>query len=328
MAAYQKRSGHWRAIVRRQGLPGAITATFDSKPKAQAWAREIESQLDREIYIDRREGERTTLGEALERYGREITPAKKGARQEALRVAAWGRDALAAKSLAAIRGADLARWRDDRLAAGRSSTTVRNDLSIISHLYNTAIKEWGMESLTNPVLKIKKPAPARARDRRLEEGEEQRLLEACSVVDVYWLKPLIQIALSTAMRMGEILRLEWQNIDLKRCVAHLVDTKNGDKRDVPLSSMSVKVLESLPTSINGRIFPVNQPQVEYRFKYAVAKAGIKGLRFHDLRHEATSRLFEIGLNPMEAAAVTGHRTLTMLKRYTHLRAEDLAKKLG
>lgn len=106
------------------------------------------------------------------------------------------------------------------------------------------------------------------------------------------------------------------------------ETKNGDKRDVPLSSRAKKALKSFPRQLSGRLFPVGPATITQAFRRAVKNAGIEDMTFHDLRHEAASRLFELGLNPMEVASITGHKTLQMLKRYTHLRAEDLAIKLG
>jgi integrase len=162
----------------------------------------------------------------------------------------------------------------------------------------------------------------------LQAGEEERLLTACGQAGTPWLKPMVQLALETGMRQGELLALTWDHIELGRRVARLLDTKNGEARDVPLSSAAVTVLRDLTHCLDGRVFPLNKDQVAHFFTRAAAQAELVDLRFHDLRHEATSRLFELGLNPMEAAAVTGHKTLQMLKRYTHLRAEDLAAKLG
>ncbi|MDR3436041.1 site-specific integrase [Telmatospirillum sp.] len=347
MATIRKHANGWEVQIRKKGYK-PVCKRFDTKAKADKFASIAEGEMDKGVYVDRTEAENTTLKEALERYEREVTPGKKGARQEKLRLAAWGRDGLASRSLASIRGADMAEWRDKRLASGTSPTTVRNDLAVISHLFSIAMREWGMESLSNPIDKIRVPAAARARDRRLSPDleevvvdgktltltEEQRLLNACSARKP-WLAPLVRLALATAMRQGELIGLEWKNVDLERKVAKLLDTKNGEARDVPLSTEAVKALENLSPAIDGivplragPVFATDTDQVVYEFRQACKKAGIVGLRFHDLRHEATSRLFEKGLNPMEAASVTGHKTLQMLKRYTHLRAEDLAKKLG
>ncbi len=143
-----------------------------------------------------------------------------------------------------------------------------------------------------------------------------------------WIKPLAHLALETAMRQGELLSLRWDNIDLQRRVAYLPETKNGSPRAVPLSSRAIEILQSLPRSLDGRVFPVTANALKLAWAHAVKRAGLDNLRFHDLRHEATSRLAERLPNVIELPAVTGHKDLRMLKRYYHPRAEDLAKKLG
>ena len=181
-----------------------------------------------------------------------------------------------------------------------------------------------MESLDNPVAKVSRPKMPKGRDRRLQPGEEELLLGVLGIT----LKPLFQIALETAMRQGELTSLEWKDINLARRVAYLPETKNNEPRHVPLSSKAVSVLSKLPRRIDGKVFGVSGVHVSKSFREACKKLKIEDLRWHDLRHEACSRLFEKGLNPMEVASISGHKTLQMLKRYTHLKAEDLARKLG
>ena len=130
------------------------------------------------------------------------------------------------------------------------------------------------------------------------------------------------------MRRGEIAQLEWQHVDFKKCTALLPDTKNGEKRTIPLNSKCLAILKLLPRNINGRVFNMTPHAISYAFIRACKRAKLNGLHFHDIRHEAITRFFEIGLNVMEVSSISGHKTLQMLKRYTHLRAEELAKKLG
>jgi integrase len=191
-----------------------------------------------------------------------------------------------------------------------------------------ARNEWGIY-VHNPARDIKLPLGGRQRDRRLQPGEEARLFTACREARNRWLLPLVQLALETAMRQGELLRLRWEHIDLNRRTAHLPVTKNGEARTVPLSSTAVAVLRALPRALHGDVLRgVTTEAVKRSYMRATRRAGIEDLRFHDLRHEATTRLFEKGLNIMEVASITGHKDLRMLRRYTHLKAEDLALKLG
>lgn len=234
---------------------------------------------------------------------------------------------MARRYVAGIRGVDIARYRDERLRKVTPST-VKRDLVLLGHVFEVARKEWGIH-VHNPVRDIRLPADNRPRDRRLQAGEEARLLEACREARNPWLLPIVQLALETDMRQGELIRLHWEHIDLNRRTAHLPDTKNGEARTVPLSTTAVRVLRTLPRSLHGPVFPgVTTEAIKRAYIRAVRRAGIENLRFHDLRHEATTRLFEKGLNIMEVASVTGHKDLRMLRRYTHLKAEDLARKLG
>ena len=205
---------------------------------------------------------------------------------------------------------------------------------ILSHLFEVARKEWGIH-VRNPVRDIQVPSASEMRGRRLQagerghDGEETRLLAACREARNPYLLPIVRLALETAMRQGELISLRWEHVDLNRRTVYLPDTKNGESRTVPLSMTAVGILRSLPRSIHGRVFPgLTTEAVKRAYARAVRRAGIKDLRFHDLRHEATSRLFEKGLNIMEVASITGHKDLRMLRRYTHLKAEDLARKLG
>lgn len=328
--AYIRKRGElqWQVEIRRKGHK-LQSRTFNTRAEAERWARHIENEMDRGVFVDRSEAESTTLKEALERYEREVSAFKKGHKQEKKRIAMWKEHDLAERYLANLRGSDFAEYRDDRLKAGASPSTIRLDLALISHLFTVAQKEWRMESLSNPVRMIRMPAPSKARDRRLTSAEEARVVgELRKICKNPYIIPAVQFAAESAMRQGELMSMRWEWVDLKRRVVELPETKNGEARSVPLSSKAVGILKALPRSICGRVFVVGQDYLSRVFSRAARQAGIEGVRFHDLRHEAASRLFEKGLNPMEAAAVTGHKTLQMLKRYTHLRAEDLAKKLG
>jgi len=325
MATFQRRGARWRAQVRRRGLK-PLSKTFEKYEDATRWAQTVEGRLAIGEVLDLGEARRATLGEALERYLAEVTPIKKGAKQERVRIQAWLRDPLADRPLASIRSMDIAAWRNERVAAGKAPTTVRNALTIISQVYQVAGTEWGMQGLQNPVRGVRMPRGRPARDRRLEPGEEERLLAGCDAAGQRLMRSIVVWALETAMRQGEILALEARSI--RGNVAYLRDTKTTRARSVPLSTRALRVLDGLPVPLRGPLFPITQDSLEYFWRKALRIAGITGLRFHDLRHEATSRLFERGLDSMEVMSITGHSTTDMLKRYTHFRAADLAAKLG
>jgi integrase len=324
MASISRRGvGQFRARVRRNGHP-PLTRTFKSRAAAEAWARDQEAAMDRGHWTDSREAERTTLAEAVDRYAREVSALKRGARQETARIARWKAHALAARPLASIRGADLAAWRDARLEAV-GANTVRLELAVLSHLFTIARKEWGLESLGNPARNVRLPPMPPGMDRRLSREEEEAVLAQCSPV----LRAAVIVAVESAMRRGELASLRRDAI--AGAVARLGRTKNGHARDVPLSPRALEALAQLPARLDGYVFGPPKAAAEaftHGFQDAARAAGVHGATFHTLRHEATSRLFERGLSIVEVAAITGHRTLAMLRRYTHLRAEDLAAKLA
>jgi len=343
MATITKRGDlQWQVKIRRKGFP-LQSRTFNTKTEGETWARQIEGEMDRGVFVDRSESEKTTLSEALDRYEREVSILKKGYAQEKYKIAYWKKSLIGQRYIASIRPTDLAAWRDEYLKK-HSPSSVNRLMIVLSHLFTIAIKEWGMGSLINPVQQIRKPKLPRGRDRRLVPGEEKVLLSACEAYGGD-LSCLVRFALETGMRRGEIAGMTWEMVNLKKRTVTLLETKNGEKRIVPLSTEAVRILSGLPCRIDGQVWGVESASMTQAFIRAVSRArsayekeceekGTKpdqaflvNLHFHDLRHEATSRFFEKGLNPMEVSAITGHKTLQMLKRYTHLKAEDLAKLL-
>ena len=269
-----------------------------------------------------------TLGDLIRQYGRNVTPTKKGRAKEQYRLRALQKMPLSKVLLKDLRMHHVKTFKEQRMKEVSSATVLR-DLRLFSHIINTGRTEWGLENViaTNPVSLIRKPKTSRPRDRRLEAGELGRLLSACANP---WFRPLVLFAIETGMRRGEILSLTWKHVHLGKRYVHLPDTKNGDSRDVPLSPLAMELLGDLPRNIRGVqvVFPLHFEALKSAWARACQRGGISNLRFHDLRHEATSRLFEKGLNVMEVAAITGHKDLKTLRRYTHLRAENLALKLG
>jgi integrase len=282
--------------------------------------------MDRGVFVSRAEAENTTLAEALDRYVREVLPTKKSARSAAYH-AHNVRKALGTLSLSAITSSALAKYRDRQLAEGYAAQTVKHDLSLVSRVLNICIKEWGIAlPAGNPVAQVKMPSLPPGRDRRLVDDELPRLLAAAHAYGGE-IGSLITWAIETAMRRGEIAAMRWDHLDRRARVLLIPETKTGTPRRVPLSTAALAVLDGLPRRLDGRVWGMRPDSISQAFERVCKAAGIEGLTFHDLRHEATSRLFEKGLGLMEVASITGHKTMQMLKRYTHLRAEDLVGRL-
>jgi len=309
------------------GFPPEVK-TFGTKQDAERWARSIESEMDRGSYVNRSEAESTTLGDVLERYIADVCPSMRGGTEDTIRLRAMCRTRLAKLSMAALTPMAVAAYRDERLKQVQPGTVIR-ELAYLSAIINHARREWGINT-TNPVVSVRKPPTPQGRDRVLSADEESRLLTALAPTGRRnpWLRPMAILSLETAMRRGELLQLRWQNIDLESQTAFLPMTKNGTARTVPLSRKAVTLLKELPRCIDGSVFPINAPAHHKAFKRACKRAGLVDLHWHDLRHTAITRLATKLPNLIELAAVSGHRSLTMLKRYYHPSAADLAKKIG
>lgn len=343
--------GRWKAVIRKAGWPTA-SKTFRTKRDAEDWARRAEDEMVRGAYIQRAPADRLTVADALKRYLAEVTPTKRPNSQ----VSDHNRSKILIEhmgkySLAALTPEIAARFRDMRLAGEdrkdakgkpipRANDTVRLDLALLGHLFTIAIKEWGIGLPSNPVMNIRRPAPGPGRNRRLSPEEEKRLLAAIDAHSNPMLRWIVRIALETGMRASEIVTLRRMQVDLKRRVVRLLETKNTSPRTVPLSMGAVELFRD---ALNLQIRPIDSDLIffgepghdgkrrPYQFNpvwlNVKREQGLADVRFHDLRHEAISRFVEAGFSDQEVSAISGHKSMQMLKRYTHLRAEDLVGRL-
>lgn len=328
MATIYKRSNRWHTLIRRKGLK-TTDKSFTTRRDALIWGRDIESQMDRGLVTDITRPARVTLAELFDRYETEVSPGKRNRQCESYMLRML-KDRLGHLKLAGLTRDIVAKFRDVRLAEGKSASTVRNNLHLLSAVVATAINDWGFELPYNPVHRITKPQVNNARTRRLELGEEQRLFEAADATRNPMVRHLIILALESAMRLGELLSLEWENINIEQREAFLPHTKNGKARKVPLSSVAITALNNIQRNENEkRVFYwwCGPESVHNIWARLIKNARIKDLRFHDLRHEAASRLSDRGMDILRIAAITGHSSLQMLKRYTHFRTSDLADEL-
>jgi len=342
MATFQMReSGYVQARVRRRGYP-VQSKTFPNKTLAQEWARRVEAEIDRGTYVSASSAERTTIGDLIKDFKSDFAPLHYRVREDESE--AWRfqldrlNDFFGDYSIAAVDQKLVASFRDSRLKGSSDrrkvgESTVRKELYMLSKLLGYAENEKGITlPRGNPVEKIRKPKESEGRDRRLSEDEWKKFEAECRKSRNPWLVPAMTLAVETAMRQGELLGLTWKSVDTKRKLIYLTkksEIKNEKPRAVPLSPAALQVLEGLPKSINGKVLPCARMTLYGVFKAACDRAKIVDFTFHDLRHEALSRLAERGdFNVLELAAVSGHKTLQMLERYTHLQAERLADKLA
>jgi integrase len=388
-----------------------ISETFDDLVSAREFRdrKRLEATTDphlKETYqtrISKSVARTYLLADALDKYLAEVTPKKKGASREEDRINKLKRCAIARKGFYRVNAQDIREMFAEVAATGAiTGNSQRKYGLILSHLYNVARKEWGFK-VDNPIRDVQLPSNGKSRDRRYEPGEERRVLRECRRSRNRWVAKSSELAVASACRQGELFKLEWERVDLDKRVAMLLDTKNGENREIPLSPSAIRIMLDLAVmgaegmvldqnqrrsaglaaslgvtqdelarmewqhlnlnefspaaqdvlydlavnAVKGAVFKTTQSAVAQAFKKAVKRARgcyeaacarirrqpdskfLIGIRMHDLRHEATSRLFELGIfGDREVMKITGHKTSAMLARYTHLRAENLAEKMA
>lgn len=365
------RNGRVTAQVRYKGV--SIAQTFENKTLAGRWVTAVKASIDARTWPvkdlvpvhlrpkwgfvedDEPEVDDTqphtgwTLSRALDHYLRTVSEKKKGYRQERNLVAWWQRQPIAKKLLLEVTPDDLQAHIGRRLAEGRASSTIRNEVFLISGLYQvaserTSLDGWGLTDLENPVAHVRLPNPPAPRKRRLEDaehddskGEEERMLAAVRAgTDGEEMALICVLALDTGMRLSELLDVRVGQVKRTRGGRYIErpDSKNGHPRKVVLTSRAGATLDTLLANLpkdadkDRRLFTLDSNQVDYRWRKARKAAGVKGLHFHDLRHEGLSRMAEKGLTIGELAEQSGHRTAQVLLRYVNAKVSEVAKKLG
>jgi integrase len=320
----------YRVQVRIKGAP-AQRETFDRKTDARLWAQQTEAAIREGRHFKTTEAKKHTFGTLIDRYMRDVLPTKKKSEERQGAQLLWWKRELGSMSLADVTSAVIAERRDklgrQNTTMGRLRTpaTVVRYLAALSHAFSTAVKEWGWLE-DSPMRKVTKPKEARGRVRFLSPDERSRLLSACKESSNAYLYPVVVLALSTGMRQAEIMTLRWENIDLQKGRIVLHETKNGERRVVHIAGHALHLLQGLSKMRRidtTLLFPskenVKQP-IDLRFPWEVAlkTSGIEDFRFHDCRHSAASELAMNGASLAEIAEVLGHKTLSMVKRYSHM----------
>jgi len=282
------------------------------------------------------EARRRTLSELVDRYIEDVIPTKRTGHKKDAALLSWWKEELGTYFLADVSPALVVECRD-RLARGvtyrgtrRSPATVNRYLAGLSHAFTIAVQEWGWLE-ENPIRKVRRLEESRGRVRSLSDEERPRLLDACKANPDHRLYPLIILALSTGARQGELLRLRWRDVDLEREVAVLHETNNKERRTLPLSGEALRVIRELARvrRIDTDVVfssPAGKPVFPQKaWEAALKEAEIKDFRFHDLRHSAASYLAMSGATLAEIAEVLGHKTLQMVKRYSHLTEQHTSR---
>lgn len=351
MASFKKHTSKngittWRAQLFINGVRDSKCG-FKSKSDAKLWAATREAQIlsraNIPAVVTPEQIEipsvvkitNKTLADVFDRYAREVSPTKSGARWEKIRLLSFSRLPIASMQLPELGPEHIARWRDDRLKEVSGSTVAR-EMTLLSHTLEIARREWRWIS-TNPCRDVRKPAEAPHRKQRISPEELQQLLTALKYTPGTTPINLTQevavtllLALETAMRSGEVLGLTREHIHLKQSYVHLPHTKNGSSRNVPLSDKAKELLRlmlKLPERKDGKLFNLQPSTRDALFRRAKIKASLEHINFHDSRREATTRLAEV-FSPLELSKITGHKRLDQLLTYYEKSATELAQKMN
>jgi integrase len=324
MASIQKRGSSYRARITREGK-STLCATFKTRNEALLWAKETKAKISLGLLDETPRKSLRTFEEAALCYRDTHSIHKKIVRSETYRlhilIKRWGQ--LPVEQVDKVKVLAL---RDDLLKLGRSGDTVNHYFNTLSKLFQMLSDEWGL-AIDNPIKGIKRMPPSKGRYKRLNEQAEAALISSCSALSYSELKSIITTGIETGMRRSEILGMTWDDVDLINRRIYLHQTKNGEGRQVPLTKKAVAILEDLNKDRAGKVFTMSLDQLRGQFERSrnhahehwpdAANNPFDDLRFHDLRHEALSRLSDAGLNVIELSCISGHKTLGMLQRYTH-----------
>ncbi|CAO4184738.1 Integrase [Methylorubrum populi] len=326
MATIRKRGRSWQVQVRHIGFP-TRSKSFSSKAAAVAWAQARERDYaPTDNPTDRPAGDSLTVGELLQRYQAEVTALKRGYASENCRINNMLGHPVAIVPITHVSSRHFAEYRNNRLKKV-GPDTVRRELTIFRHCFEISRKEWGIPLDKNPLHDIRFPAPGLPREERLSEEGEANLYKAISELKNQQVASIIVLAIETGMRRSEILSLRWKDVDLGKGTVRLHQTKNGRPRTVPLTPRAIEEFMRVERT-GDSVFSVSCNAVHLSWNRLRIRAQLEGLRFHDLRHEAISRFFELGLSIPEVALISGHRDTKMLMRYTHIRPESISEKLA
>ena len=325
MATIRKRFGKWQVQIRRHNYP-QIIKSFKEKSTASKYAREIELKMDKQQFEDYSNAASTTLKDILTRYRDEITPKKKGAQWETYKLNLLIRHKISSLSLLHLNPTALYALKNE-LSINRKPGTVKHYFNFINNAWNTAERVWGINlPPKNPIKYVILDKVYDRRDRILNEEEYKKLLASASVSNLRILNDMIMLAYQTAMRFGEILKLNRKDVDLNKRLITLRDTKNGEDRTIPISNIAIEILRKYP--FGERYFVIKRDQFRHYFEQACKKAEIDNFRFHDLRACAITKMFLSGMTVPEVAVISGHKTWSQLSRYTRIKPEQLIDKIN
>lgn len=343
--SYRDGSKYYRVQVRVKGYP-STSAQFDKKSDAKAWASKTEYEMKQRIYFDTHSTRQFTLKDLIEKYISEYLPTKEVTQKskiEQTQRLKWWIQSIGSTLLKDIKPSILNQSKDllskikTRSKTKYSADTINYYLGALSHVFTIAVNQWEIMK-DNPMLKVPKAKKPRGRVRFLTEEELHRLIQECKNSANQHLYLIVLVALSTGARKGEIINLRSKDIDIPHSRIILEETKNGERRSIPLKGVALSAMKTHLETIKYKTKPIfpstktNKPiDIRRAWTNAVLRAEIKDFRFHDLRHTAASYLAMNGASLLEISEILGHKTIQMVKKYSHLsnsHIEDVVERMN
>ncbi len=322
MGCVRKRGNSWNAQVRISGWR-SFTKTFQTKLDAKQWTVNLEKELKSKP-LPEKNIKNLKLKDLFNIYKFEILPKLKSHKIVTYKLNFLSRLWIGEIKVINLTKGHLEQFCEDRKLVVKDGT-IKSELMLIKRIVKIATNKWDYGIPFNAFYGIELPSPHKPRNRRATQEELSILIAHANKQRNKYISTIIQFAVETGMRRSEILKLRWIDVNLKTRIASLYDTKNGDERHIPLTKTAVQLLSNL-TQLSDFVFPISANCLRLAWERCRNKSNIKGLRFHDLRHEAVSRYFEMGLSVPEVALISGHKDVRQLFRYTHLKPESLIAK--
>jgi integrase len=329
-------SKSYHAEIRLRGHP-VERDNFRTRSAAKKWIQDTESAIRDGRHSKVSEAKRHTVGELIDRFITQWLPKNPKSQTKQTALLLWWKQRLGHLMLVDLTSGVIAEARDALLLETtkrkklRSPSTVNRYLASLSRALSVAVQEWGWID-DSPMRKVSKPSEAPGRERFLSIEEKDCLLLACKQSSNSNLYPLVSLSILTAMRYSELVNLKWSDVDFNMHTITLRETKNGDRRVIPLTGFVETVLKQCSSYVEDAVGLIFKSQRENRsglvsirsaFQRAMRIAGIKEFRWHDLRHTAASYLAMNGATQGELMAILGHRSPHMTRRYAHFSRKHL-----
>ena len=339
MATLRKlKSGKWQVVIRKKNYPKVIRS-FISKSLATKWSKMIETQMEKRVFEDMSGAEGTTLKQLLLKYRDEIVPTLKSETTLTYKINYLLKFKVCYYNLLELNSAHINTFKRE-ISVGRANKTINAYINMLKLVWNLARSQWGITlPPQNPFILVSMLPVNNFRDITLTDEQFLRLVDEADKILIKdtaqkvvgkanWLPDMIVFASATACRYSEIVNLERKNVDFNRCLATLMDTKNGEDRTIPLSDEAIRILKKQP--FGDRFFNIpSRDMFKNYFIRARKKADLPDLRFHDLRSHAIRKMLLSGMQLVEVAKISGHKTLAVLhRRYSRLQPEDLIQKIN